>query len=178
MPRKNQQKGACGRPQWGGKDEAAVVAKLSEIWRIGGSDAEAAFYADISPSSLSRYLEKHPEVSQRKEALKNHPILLARRAVIGAFDGHECVTGKGKNRKVCYAPVDPYMALKYLERVRREEFSLRTEHAGANAPRLTGATVHMYIPHNNRDPLLAQPLEKLNTQLLEDRNHGKTADEH
>jgi hypothetical protein len=70
-----------GRPQWDGKDHNIVIAKLEEAWMLGASDQVAALAADISASSLCRYLEKHPELSQRAEQLKKHPVLKAIRAV-------------------------------------------------------------------------------------------------
>ena len=127
-----------GRPLFDGKPEAMVLAKLEEVWAIGGSDAEAAFFADISASSLCRYLERHPKVSQRKEALKNRPILLARKAVTGAFDGHvtdtvEITDKKGRKKTVeTRAPVNPAIAMDFLKKRKADEFgeSLSLRHSG------------------------------------------------
>lgn len=99
-----------GRKWFDGKCEADVISKLSYVWSIGGSDAEAAFYADISPASLSRYLESNPKVSERKQALKENPILKAREAV------HKAIINGEHD-----------LALKYLERKRKEEFGERKE---------------------------------------------------
>lgn len=98
-----------GRKQFDGKNEKMVIAKCEEVWALGGTDLEAAFFADVSPSSLSRYLETHPAISQRKEALKLTPVLAARRCLVKAIE------------------TDPELALKYLERVKRDEFSLKYE---------------------------------------------------
>lgn len=99
----------AGRKQFDGKNEKMVIAKLEECWALGASDAEAAFFAEISPTALSRYLETHPAISQRKEALKLSPVLAARRCLVEAVK------------------TDPELALKYLERVKRDEFSLKFE---------------------------------------------------
>ncbi|MFA6582655.1 MAG: hypothetical protein WCS77_00005 [Elusimicrobiaceae bacterium] len=112
-----------GRPQFDGKTVESVLAKLEQAWALDCSDAEAAAYANISASSLSRYLKSHPEVSQRKEQLKLKPVLAARRAVYRAIAG-DATSG---------ILADADLALKYLERKRRDEFSLKSEveHSGA-----------------------------------------------
>jgi hypothetical protein len=130
-PRKKNPKPG-GRPQFNGKPLDIVIQKLEEVWALGGTDAEAAFYADISKASLSDYLKRHPEIAERKAALLQKPVLMARKAVINAFDGEkvQLVTKDGKEVTVTRA--DPEMALKYLERKHRQEFSLRSEvdHSG------------------------------------------------
>jgi hypothetical protein len=85
-----------------------ILNKLEEVFAIGGSDNEACFYADIGKSTLYNYQQEHPEFVERKEALKEKPILRARQTVVKALD-------------------NPDMALKYLERKRKQEFSIRTE---------------------------------------------------
>lgn len=109
MAKKGHKNPNAGRKQFDGKPEALVIAKLEEVWGYGGSDAEAAFFAGIDKSTLSRYLDAHPEISQRRDALREKPVLEIRRCVV---DG---------------AKADPELGLKYLERVRRHEFSTRTE---------------------------------------------------
>jgi len=103
-----------GRPQFNGKPLDIVIQKLEHVWALGGSDAEAAFYADISKAALSDYLKRHPELSERRDALREKPILDIRKCVVEA------------------AKTDPELGLKFLERARRSEFSLRSEvdHSG------------------------------------------------
>lgn len=95
----------AGRKWFDGKNEDAVITKLTQVWAIGGTDAEAAYYADISTASISRYLDSHPDISEQKNRLKNKPILKARREVI-----------KGLNK-------NPDFSLKYLERKLSNEFA-------------------------------------------------------
>lgn len=90
-----------------------TLAKLDEVFAIGASDLEACFYAGVSPAALYNYQLAHPEFVEHKELLKKRPYLMARRTVVKAA-GH-----------------NPEMALKYLERKHKDEFSLRTEHTGA-----------------------------------------------
>lgn len=92
----------------------AVVNKLEEVFAIGGSDEEACFYAGISKQTLYDYQKKHPEFIDRKEALKEKPILLARQTAV-------------KKLTESYAN-----AMDYLSRKRKSEFSSRTEHTGAD----------------------------------------------
>jgi len=91
-----------------------TLNKLEEVFSIGGSDKEACFYADISHQTLYNYQQDHPEFVERKEALKERPILKARQEVV-----------KGLNN-------NPEFSLKYLERKKKDEFSLKTEteHSG------------------------------------------------
>jgi len=103
-----------GRRLFNGRNEKEIIAKLEQVWGIGGSDAEASFYADITPSQICRYLQSHPLVSQRKAALLQKPILKARQELVKGLDG------------------DPELALKFLERKLPDEFGIRQkiEHKG------------------------------------------------
>jgi hypothetical protein len=86
-----------------------VVLKLEEAFALGCSDREACFFAGISNDALYGYCKKHPEFTDRKEQLKERPIFLARKSLI---DGVQ---------------KDPKLALAYLERKKKGEFSLRQE---------------------------------------------------
>jgi hypothetical protein len=89
-----------------------TLQKLNEAFAFGCTDEEACFYADIGKSTLYNYQKENPEFVERKEALKERPILLARQSVVSALKD------------------DPVLALKFLERKRKAEFSLRSELAG------------------------------------------------
>lgn len=80
-----------------------VLNKLEEVFAIGGSDQEACFYANISHQTLYNYQEKHPEFVERKESLKEKPILKARQTVVQSLN-------------------DPNHAFRYLSKKRRKEF--------------------------------------------------------
>ena len=138
MKKKKKNKPGAGRKWFNGRTEESVVAQLCEVWGLAGSDAEAAYYADLEPSTLSRYLKAHPKIEQRKAALLNRPILLARRAVIGAFDGHvsdtvEITDKKGRKQTVeTRAPVNPAIAMDFLGKRKADEFSpsISLRHSG------------------------------------------------
>lgn len=136
-PRKKNEgkKSNAGRKQFDGKPVEIVLQKLEEVWALGGSDKEAAFFAGISASALSAFLKANPDISERKETLLERPILLARRALIEGFDGHtykvkekKKVNGKEVEVEVeRQALKNPNLALQFLERVRRNEFSTKSE---------------------------------------------------
>ena len=58
-----------------------VLNKLEEVFALGGTDKEACLYANISHQTLYNYQDKNPEFVERKEALKETPLLKARRTV-------------------------------------------------------------------------------------------------
>ena len=86
-----------------------VIQKLEEAFAWGCTDIEACLWADIATPTLYLYQEKHPEFIERKAALKETPIMKARKSVISALSN------------------DPKLALAYLERRKKDEFSLKTE---------------------------------------------------
>ena len=71
---------------------------------MDGTDEEASCYADISTSSLSRYLKAHPKTREIRDRLKQRPILKARQIVMQRMS-------------------DSYQnAMDYLKRKKRLEF--------------------------------------------------------
>lgn len=85
-----------------------VISRLEEAFVWGCTDNEACLWADIAPATLYKYQDKNPEFTERKDALKQTPILQARKSVINGF-------------------TDPRIALQFLERKKKDEFSLKTE---------------------------------------------------
>lgn len=88
-----------------------TIKKLEEVFAIGGTDKEACFYANISHQTLYDYQAKHPEFIERKEALKEKPILKARQTIVQSLG-------------------DPRHAQWFLERKRKSEFAQRLENTG------------------------------------------------
>lgn len=95
-----------------------VVSKLEEAFALGCTDLEACFYADISKQTLYSYQHSHPEFVDRKEQLKERPVLLARKAVLQAIQSGEMPGNK--------------IAFDYLTKRKREEFADRVENTGKN----------------------------------------------
>ena len=96
-----------GRPT---KIDKIVIGKLEEVFALGGNDDEACFYAGIAPETLYYFQKMNPYFAKRKAALKQRPILKARQTVVHALS-------------------EPDTARWFLERKRKNEFSLRTEHS-------------------------------------------------
>ena len=90
-----------------------VIAKLEQVFALGGTDLEAIFYADISKDALYDYQKIHPEFTERKERLKQTPVLKARQTIIKGLDNDD-------------------NARWFLERRLKNEFSYRSEVTGAN----------------------------------------------
>lgn len=89
-----------------------VLRKLDEAFAMGCSDLEACLYADIAKSTLYEYQQENKDFTDHKEILKERPILLARDTLVKGIKGN------------------PELALKFLERKLKKEFSLRTELTG------------------------------------------------
>lgn len=90
-----------------------VLLKLEEAFCMGCTDKEACFFADIATSTLYEYCKDNKDFSERKEALKQNPILKARKTIIDDLE-------------------DPQTAKWYLERKLKNEFSTKVlqEHEG------------------------------------------------
>lgn len=92
MPKKTSDK--AGKPTL----SAAVLKKLEEAFSVGTTDLEACLFAEILPSQFKAYLKENPDFAERREILKQRPILLARQTVMKAI----------KN--------DPKLAMEFLDR--------------------------------------------------------------
>jgi hypothetical protein len=100
---------SVGRPS---KLTEQKAKKLEQAASIGCNQKEMAAYAEISPKTLRRWMEKHEDLCRRIEQKKQKPILKAKKTIYEKLD-------------------DSFQnALKYLERKKPEEFSKRMEHTG------------------------------------------------
>lgn len=88
------------------------VQKLEEAFEWGCSDLEACLHADISKSTFYAWIKQNPSFWDRKEVLKKTPTIRARQSVLRGIES------------------DSDLALKYLERKEKGEFSLRQEWTG------------------------------------------------
>ena len=116
-----------------------TINKLEEIFAIGGTDKEACFYADISHQTLYDYQEEHPEFIERKESLKDLPILKARRTIVESLE-------------------KPDEAKWYLERKKKVEFSPRQEMTGADGKDLP-TPILANVRYNDSDKESNKPQE-------------------
>ena len=90
-------------------DKPETIHKLEQAFALDCSIPEACLYADICKQSYYNLLKDRPELIDRFDSLRNKPVLLARQEVIK------------------WMKDNPELALKYLERKRKDEFSLKTE---------------------------------------------------
>ena len=95
-----------------------VNRKIEECAALGATIEEIAFYAGIHRDTLYDWIKKDKKLSDRIQELREKPILLARQTVVNGI-------------KENYAN-----AMDYLQRKRKAEFSLRTEHTGADGKEL------------------------------------------
>lgn len=86
-----------------------TIDKLEEAFEWGCSDLEACLHAGIGKTALYDYQTANPDFAERKEQLKKNPTLRARRTVYKDI---------AENSD---------LALKYLERKEKDEFSTKTE---------------------------------------------------
>lgn len=101
-----------------------VIAKLEHAFSIGATDREAIAFAEVSQDAFYDYQKKHPEFAERKERLKQRPVLLAQNTII-------------KNLE------DPKVAQWYLERRKPRDFSARVEVTGADGAALTPPQINI-----------------------------------
>jgi len=95
-----------GRPS---KMTKEVVKKLEEAFAIDATITEACFYANISRETFYNWMKANKKLFDRLEELRANPVLTARTTVVNAIK------------------TDPDMAMRYLERKRKGEFSPRIE---------------------------------------------------
>lgn len=99
------------------------LSLLRDAFLLGCTDTEACLKADISPATLYRYQEKNPDYESKKAQWKEQPFLIARQTI-----------NKGLE-------TDPKLALAYMERKKKEEFSLKSEMdltSGGEPVKITG----------------------------------------
>jgi len=84
-----------------------VVRKLIEAFKLDVTVEEACLYADISKDTFYRKLNEDEGFSDEIGRARQYATMATRLSIIKAL------------------PSDPHLALKYLERKRREEFGLQ-----------------------------------------------------
>lgn len=120
----------------------SVILKLEQAFALGCSDREACFYAGVATTPFYEYCKKNPKFRERKELLKESPILAARQSVLDGIIGNpgkvvSWIDRKGIHREVA-TPImqDPNLAMRFLERKKKDEFGQRYEHTGPDGESL------------------------------------------
>ena len=107
-----------------------VLRKLEEAFAIGCSDVEACVYADIWSSTLYDYQKANPKFAERRDQLRERPVLKARQTVVKNLDA-------------------PEHAKWYLERKKKLEFGAKDE--GLNLGSVT-INILNYSSDGNHNP--------------------------
>ena len=131
----------------------AVVGKLEEAFTFDCNVEEACFYAGIHRDTYYTYCKEFPEFSDRITLLRNSVNLALRITLIkGALE-------------------DPNLALKYLERKRPQEFSLRSQVA------LSGEINNRHGISPEQEALIKQAFENFTNKEDIDEFDGEEVDE-
>lgn len=91
------------------KRTEVLVGKLEYAFSLGCTVTEACLYAGISRDTYYEWCKADAKLSDRMDELRESPILIARESVIKGIK------------------TDPDLALKFLERRKKDEFSTKTE---------------------------------------------------
>jgi DNA invertase Pin-like site-specific DNA recombinase len=83
---KNTKKSKRGRKQFGGRKIDDVVQKFKDVWKKGGTDSEAILIAEVSRTAYYAFLEKHPELVELRDILRDHPKWTARNTIVENLD--------------------------------------------------------------------------------------------
>lgn len=130
--------GSVKNPETDGrvKRTEQTLTLLRQAAAIDCTWAECAFYAGISEKTLYEWFadgEKGKKLREELDALRNKPVLKARQEVV-----------KGLNN-------NPEFSLKYLERKRKAEFSLRQEHTGKDGEKLPTPIMYVSRDDSNKE---------------------------
>ena len=87
-----------GRPL---KINDSVLSKLEYAYSIGCNDIEACSYADVSLSCLHRYLNSHNDFRERRDTLKNKPVLQAKQNVYDSLKYGDAIMTRWYLEKKC-----------------------------------------------------------------------------
>ena len=117
-----------------------TIRKLEEAFSIDASVKEACYYADISTDTFYRWIKKYPKLSYKLERLREKPVLKARQTVVRSLD-------------------NPDYAFKYLERKKKDEFSLRSELTGPEGELLSPIKIEI-VNGNKSDNSVSEELEQ------------------
>lgn len=107
MVSKKNKKNAVGRPR---AITPKKLEKLEEAFKLGCTNTEACFYADVAESTFYDFLKEYPEYSDKIKMWKEYQKIQARLAV------HQALKRGDKD-----------MAKWYLERKAKDEFSIKQE---------------------------------------------------
>jgi len=133
-----------GRPE---VFDTIILEKLRSAFAFGCTDEEAIAYANVPTTTFYDYLKRHPEFAEERDRLKLSPILKARKTVIDDLEKTDS-------------------AKWYLERKKKDEFSLRVESTGKDGKDLSVRD----------DPRLLKTVLELSRGLLDELEDKKSSE--
>lgn len=110
--------GTAGTKKKSALDDPVVQADFLTAAALGANNEACCAYAKVSSSAYYSYVTDHPEFAEKLDQKRHQPYLLAVETVVQAMKS------------------DPKLALKYLERKHKDEFSIRREMTGADGAKL------------------------------------------
>ena len=142
------------------ESDSEIMTKLEIAYSMGCNDKQACLFANISPQTLYRYTESHPDFQERKEHLKEVPLLNAKKNVTESLK------------------TDVKVAQWYLER-RTKEFKPPDRQGSLTLNQfnlLTDEQIRDRLAHKLSKVIEAEPVGKVNSVNAKGDNGSKQAD--
>lgn len=89
------------------------IQKLEQAWMFGSTDAEAMIAAGISKRTLKNWMDAHPDLRERRDMLKDWPVIMARRNI-------NIVLARPADHGLSHESIE--LSKWYLQKKRRDEF--------------------------------------------------------
>lgn len=107
------------------------LTNIQPYLEVGCTLHEACLHAVTPYTTVIDYVNKDDEVRNKIERMQNVPILKARKSLLGGIE------------------TSPELALKFLERKKKDEFSLRSETDITSNGQALGAVINIITPNDN-----------------------------
>lgn len=112
-------------------DIEKYLTNIQPYLEVGCTLHEACLHAVTPYTTVIDYVNKDDEVRNKIERMQNVPILKARESLLGGIE------------------TSPELALKFLERKKKDEFSLRNETDITSNGQALGAVINIITPNDN-----------------------------
>lgn len=127
-----------------------VENKVYNLARLGASDREICSALDYSIKIFWKWKKKKEGRAEYLEMLRERPVLQARMSLLKGIKS------------------DPHLALKYLERVRREEFSLNNPQNAQSGPITVNVVASMPRPYQQQQLESGEEIEAESEDISDD----------
>lgn len=137
-----------------------VLDNLKEAFLLDCTDEEACAKAGIGTTTLYRYLKQNPEFRDKIQAWKQNMFLIARKSMARDIE------------------TDGKLALAYMERKKKDEFSPRQELTGADGRAIEVATDKIETDYANVAREIREQIMENKPPLQDNGQEGATPDIH